>query len=818
MFGNIGLKAKILLGLSTLLVMAIVGGLLFTNYLLVSDKKAYIFENVLASAEEVRNLLNENIQDSLFRAESLVLLRHQDHELKTLIDRQELVDGLFFIVGKGERQSVMKSSFPESGENYPAFVANWIKEASPSEAFGIQVSKLQDKNVLAVNFRDQQKVLGFLINMKNLWARISSDLVFSYVIVDQNKNVLWSSAAELTELPWEELSHGTVASQAREMELAGTTHLVGISSLPELGLQVVSFISTAKAYAVVGDLSVKIIALGLVLLGISLIIGLIFSSRLTGPLKALMEGAEYVAQGDFSHQVEVKSKDELFVLADRFNYMSGQIKDLLENLEKKVEERTRELKAANDFIQTMIDSLNQGLFVIDRELKCSPVYTRACEELFQKSLKGQSFEEVLELSEEEKTHTEKWADILFSEMLPFDSAAQLGIKEKTYGDSVEHEDYRFLNLTYHPMRDEEERISNLVVVATDKTAEKRAMEEVRKKERYVEMIFKIISSKKQFIDFIHEVENYLQSLDEVFEEEVPNLDQAMLVYHSFNGGFGMYAVDSLVSEARKCEQTIVDMKKSGELELDILLKEKESFKQSYEDFKKHIFETLKFQRNTFEVDQAILLYVNDLIQERGDYELKYVFSEQIMKVPVEEFFLPYKHLLETLGPKLGKEFAPLKINSAEIRVDPEKFREFFSLMVHLFRNCADHGIEAPQVREERNKSLAGAIQVHVAKEAEGKRLRIVLEDDGGGIDPQRIRSKLMEKTPDKSYEEESDQEIIYHIFDQDFSTAEQVTAISGRGVGMSAIKEIVERMEGEIKVESEVGVGTKFIFFLPLSS
>lgn len=817
MFGNLGLKAKILLGLSTLLVTAIVGGLLFTNYLLVSDKKAYIFENVLASAEEVRNLIDANVRDSLFRAESLVLLRSQKSDLKKLMDRQELVDGLFFTVGKEERQSAIKSSFPDRDESYNGFVDNWIKETRLSEEFGLKVSKLQDKNVLAVHFRDDQKALGLLLNMEKLFSRISSDLVFSYVIVDKNKNILWSSGEKMNNLPWSELFGSDVLSEAREMDINGSSYLIGASRIPELGLEVVSFISAAKAYAVVGDLSVKIVALGLVLLGVSLIVGLVFSSRLTGPLKALMEGAEHVAQGDFSHKVEVKSRDELFVLADRFNFMSGQIKDLLENLENKVEERTRELKAANDFIQAMIDSLDQGLFVIDRELKCSPVYTRACEHLFQKSLAGQSFDEVLDLNEEQKIQTVKWANILFGEMLPFDSAAQLGIKEKVYGESVESENYRFLGLSYYPMRDEDEALSNLVVVATDKTAEKRAMEEVRRKERYVEMIFKIISSKKQFIDFTHEVENYLMSLDEVFEAELPNLDQAMLIYHSFNGGFGMYAVDDLVTEARRCEQTIVEMKKSSELRLDILIKEKESFKKSYEGFKSHIFETLKFQSNTVEVDQAILLYVNDMIQERGDYELKYVFSEKIMKVPVEEFFLPYKELLKTLGPKLGKEFAPLAIKSDDVRVDPEEYREFFSLLVHLFRNCADHGIEAPYVREERGKHPVGNIAVHVVKDEAEKRLKLVVEDDGGGIDPERIRNKLQEKHPDKSYEHESDHEIIYHIFDQDFSTAEQVTTISGRGVGMSAIKEIVERMKGEIKLDSEVGKGTKFIFSLPLS-
>lgn len=838
---GIGLKAKTLLGLSALLIVAISGVLIFTNLLLVSDKKAYIFENVLSNAEEVRNLVNENIQNSLFQAESLALLsQNANQNLKTLMDRQELVDGLYFnFEGESERKTLMKSNFPKNSESYFDFVSNWINEGKPAAAQGITVRKINGKNTFELDYRDKQKTLSLLINMDNVWSQISNDSVFSYAIVDSNKKAMWTTGENLTDFPYSELIQTNGASASKEVTINGSQYLVAVSSLPKLGIHIVSYISAAKAYAVVGDLSVKTVAFGLILLGASLIIGLLFSQRLTGPIEALMEGANFVAEGNFDHQVEVKTKDELFVLGSKFNFMSGKIKDLLgekeiiidelkeanakiedysKNLEKKVEERTRELRSANDFIQAMINSLDQGLFVFGPDLKCSPIYTRACENLFKKSPAGLTYNEVLDLGEDQKPRIEKWANIMFTEMLPFDSAAQLGVNEKVYGDNIDSDDYSMLKLHYHPMRDEEEKISNVVVVATDKTDEMRAIEETRKKERYVEMIFKILATKKQFIDFIHEVDNYVKNLDEVIDQPAPNLDHAMLIYHSFNGGFGMYAVDSLVVEARKCEQTIVEMKKKGEVSQETLMSEKESFKESYATFKNQIFETLGLTSNTVEVDQAILLYINDLVQKSGNKELKYVFNEKIMKVPVEEFFVPYKNLLETLGPKLGKEFAPLKVHNGELRVDPDSYREFFSLLVHLFRNCADHGIEAPNVREERNKDIFGSIQVHVNVEDEGSRLKLVIEDDGNGIDPARIRKKLLEKHPNNTaVSQESDNEVIYHIFDQDFSTAEQVTTISGRGVGMSAIKEIVERMNGEIRLESEVGKGTKFIFDLPAS-
>ncbi|WPU66776.1 ATP-binding protein [Peredibacter starrii] len=837
---GIGLKAKTLLGLSALLLVAIAGILIFTNLLLINDKKAYVFENVLSNAEKVRNLINENISNSLFQAESLAMLsQNENQNLKELMDRQELVDGLYFsFTGDSNRKTLMKSTFPRNSESYFDFVSNWIEDAKPTNVLGVSVKKIPSKNTFELNYRDDQKHLGLLINMDNVWTQISNDSVFSYTVVDKNRKPLWTSGENLNDFPYEELIQASGASTSKEVTINEGKYLVAVSSLPKLGIYVISYISTAKAYAVVGDLSVKTISFGLVLLGVSLILGLWFAKRLTGPIEALMEGANFVAEGNFDHEVEVRTHDELAVLGGRFNFMSGKIKDLLgekeiiidelkeanikiedyfKNLEKKVEERTRELKSANDFIQAMIDSLDQGLFVFGPDLKCSPVYTKACENLFRKSPAGLTYNEVLDVPADQNARIEKWANIMFSEKLPFESAATLGVNEKVYGESIESDDYSMLKLHYHPMRDEEEKISNVVVVATDKTDEMRAIEETRKKERYVEMIFKILATKKQFIEFIGEVDSYVKSLDEVIEAPQPSYDHAMLIYHSFNGGFGMYAVDALVTEARKCEQTVVDMKKKGVLDHQLLIDQKNAFKESYHRFKQETFDTLGFNSNTVEIDQAILLYINDLVQQTDNRELKHVFNEKIMKVPVEEFFVPYKKLLESLGPKLGKEFAPLVVHNGDLRVDPDSYREFFSLLVHLFRNCADHGIEAPHVREERNKTMEGNIQVHVGVEGEGSRLKLVVEDDGNGIDPARVRKKLQENNPDKSYTDETDQDIIYHIFDQDFSTAEQVTTISGRGVGMSAIKDIVDRMNGQIKLESEVGKGTKFIFDLPIS-
>jgi len=837
-----GIKIKILAGLSALLIIAVSSNLFFTNALLTSDKKAYIFENILTSTEGLKKTIQDQIQESFIQIESYVLLSQQSGKAWIeLFEKQNNIAAFSFKLDESSvRKTFHKTLFANKPEGFALKVNKLIEEVSETDEEGISVRKIPEENLLLAQFRQGNKNLSLILVMDTLLNRISNDLVFSYIIATDAGEILWQTGEEKTNKLILSRNTGNKNDLTQEIKFGDEGFLVSSVHLPISSMKIISFISTKKAYSIVSALNFKTMAFGLILIGAALVAGLFFSIRLTKPIRSLMENAQFIADGNFEHKVEIKTKDELFVLGEKFNFMSEKIFNLLKekeviidelrdanvkiedyskNLEKMVEERTAELKSANDFIQAMIDSLDQGLFVFDKDLKCSSIYTKACENLFNRSPANSDYMSVLQLDEDQRVKIEKWADILFSEMIPFESASMLGPKEKVFGKNVTDDDYKMLKLHYHPMRDDEQKISNVVVVATDKTAEMRAIEENKKKERYVEMIFKILGSKKQFISFTQEVEDFILSLDDILQSSPPRLDEAMLVYHSLNGGFGMYGVDFMVELARECEQFVVDLKKDfveSDSVKEKLLLDRDRLKEAYSQFKQEIFTALSIHSDQVEIDQALLMYVNDLVQESNERELKYIFSEKIMKVPVEELLTPYKELLSSLAIKLDKEFSPLKIINGETRVDPDKFQEFFAMLVHLFRNCADHGIEPPSTRDELGKNPSGTIAVQAMLDEEGRKLKLIIEDDGAGINPERIRKKLFENNPENEAAfSESDQEIIYHIFDQDFSTAEQVTSISGRGVGMSAIKDLVEKMGGQLHIESQVGVGSKFIFELP---
>ena len=159
----------------------------------------------------------------------------------------------------------------------------------------------------------------------------------------------------------------------------------------------------------------------------------------------------------------------------------------------------------------------------------------------------------------------------------------------------------------------------------------------------------------------------------------------------------------------------------------------------------------------------------------------------------------------------------MEIIGEKTELDKTLIEEINDPLVHLIRNSVDHGIESPDEREKAGKNPKGKITL--TAEHEGNHIIISIIDDGKGIDPDAITKKAISKgiiSKEKS-EELTKQEIFNLIFAPGFSTAEKVTNVSGRGVGMDVVKTNVTRLRGIIDIDSEIGKGTKIDIKLPLT-
>ncbi len=194
-------------------------------------------------------------------------------------------------------------------------------------------------------------------------------------------------------------------------------------------------------------------------------------------------------------------------------------------------------------------------------------------------------------------------------------------------------------------------------------------------------------------------------------------------------------------------------------------------------------------------------------------------QEAVMKLrmqPVKKIFSKFPRIVRDLAKKLGKNIK-LETEGEETEIDRSILNKLEDPLIHLVRNSIDHGIETPEERVKNRKEPVGTITLSALQE--GDRIVVSIEDDGKGIDADVIRRKAVEKgiiKPEQA-ENTSDKEAYELIFLPGFSTAEKVSDVSGRGVGMDVVASTIHSLRGSIEIDSEKGSGTKITMKLPLT-
>ena len=189
---------------------------------------------------------------------------------------------------------------------------------------------------------------------------------------------------------------------------------------------------------------------------------------------------------------------------------------------------------------------------------------------------------------------------------------------------------------------------------------------------------------------------------------------------------------------------------------------------------------------------------------------------QVRMLPVSFVFQRFPRLVRDISRKLGKE-VELVLEGEDTEADKNIIESLADPLIHIVRNSLDHGLETPEVRRAAGKPAAGKLTIRAVQE--GDRVLIDIIDDGRGIDPQVIKRKAYEKglIDEATLERISDRDAIHLVFAAGFSTVDVVSDLSGRGVGMDVVRTAVEKVNGSLTLESEVGKGTRLRISLPLS-
>jgi two-component system, chemotaxis family, sensor kinase CheA len=854
------LRVKILSGVLLLLALAVGTILSYSTDLILNDKRAYIFETGLQKTSNMANSFKNEIDSVLSRIS--VITKKSDGitvtEFFNYIGNNVYFYQIINLLDKSTSKKINPTFFQKSGikfkyklEKFKEFdLINLATENLPRVSIKDLTSESKFPSyAIIIHNKDEGIVNIIAIGAQTLNSKLNSNDKFTNQILDssglqffkKNKSTLMSSLNSQTS------NNGTIKTKGKD----GNELLLSFTKLPSLGLNFLSYIHEKDAFQVATELLMRTLYFGLGLLFLFFIFGTFFSISIAKPVQQLSQATSKIAEGDFSYKIDVKTKDEFSLLGDSFNFMSTEIESLLENkeqmitklnvanekledysknLEKMVEKRTQELNEAHSFLSAMINSLDQGLVVFDKEVKCSNVFTQAALKLFSNNPEGMSYPKLIGITDEDEvSKVTKWAEVVFRDVIPFKSSKALGPGNIIRGTDFNDPEFSYIDLNYYPMRNQDNKIENIVAVATDKTQEIIATENFKKQESYVKMVLKMTNNKDHFLSFLEEVDQIMIKTNTLLEttKEKPDslsIELLMINFHTLNGGFSLFSIDVIQKMARSCEQTLIDMRKEEKAYSEIHIAIYEKFIQLeviIDEFKsscsKIFGKKLSDLYTNKEISIDAIEKFDKLLEKESTEPISTEFKNKFINIAAKNSVIGYADLVSTLAKQLSKKVNPLVILDHGLTLPPGLYKDFFNSLVHLFRNCVDHGLESEEKRVANGKNPTGTIAVEFKTSFDNTADWIVVQviDDGAGINPEIIRKKLLENNPDTDIDSISDTDIIYKIFDPEFSTAEVVTEFSGRGVGMSAIKEVIDEYSGVIQIESKVGSGTKFTFKLP---
>ena len=556
----------------------------------------------------------------------------------------------------------------------------------------------------------------------------------------------------------------------------------------------------------------------------------IFKKILGDPLKKLTSSIERIDLNEIdSEPIKVFEKNEggreLTIFQDSFNKMKKDLKETHESLrdyssslEDKVENRAKDLK-------NLLENLGQGFMVFNKEGIVQPGCSNVTLQLFGCDPTNKKFSEVLQYKKDDKLSLDSWIKNAWKGKISFREIAPLAPKSF---EKLE----RFIELEYRPIYNEkkgaEKKLERVICIASDKTKE-RELEKIADKEKsQAHMILKIISDKNGFNSMIREVKRNISDIkrDIIEKNEKIDLKNIFRIMHTSKGAFSSYSMKELANLAHRFEDQILKIE-NNDINLDEdsrmfnNLRTKINYlEEKLENFleeNKMVLEGGAESGNGVKEEQLIEKFKQFILKREGDKSKIYQdFTGEFYSKKISECFERFIPIVKELEERLGKPIT-LKIEQSPIIVNFQFYEPFILSCIHIFRNCADHGIEDTEERIANGKEVKGLITVRFKKVMNDK-IQIAIKDDGRGITPKKIKEVVISKDilSAKEVNNLPDSKILQLIFHEEFSSKDEVTEFSGRGVGLSAVMEEVKKLNGNILVASKDGSGTSFMISLPL--
>lgn len=556
------------------------------------------------------------------------------------------------------------------------------------------------------------------------------------------------------------------------------------------------------------------------------------STIIIRPLADLDKRMKDLANGNIEEAIhgEIKFKkpiSEVEELANSTNIIIARMNNYADTLAKQnmeldaqnstLNENSRELENINQALDSknlklknILNNVEEGFLNFKENLLIQEEYSLQCEKIFNSSISYRKLSSLLYPEDEEMM---RFIDELFVEIFKADMT-----QRKLYLTLLPEEvslNNRTLSLNFKVVKDSNYE-DMIMTIITDITEKRLLEEKMHKEQTILKMVVKTIINRDEFKALVKEYEEFTCTAFKNMHKE--ENEQIFRQVHNFKGNFSQYEMVNIVNKLNELENRLYEDKEQFHIE-DINGVELISWlREDLDIIETYAGKEFMKDEEIFHVRKEKLMEIESKLKELlPQNELKIILPiiRKLRSKPLKDLMRIYPDYVMKLSERLGKTIKPFEIAGDDIMIDANSYQDVLKSIVHIFRNSVDHGIETEDERLEAGKELLGNITCEIHDLPDD--FQIIISDDGRGINVNLLEQKVLDKGiyTEEELSKMSYEEKINLIFEQAITTKEKANLISGRGVGMSAVKQGIEECGGRIKVDSREGDGTIFTLTLP---
>jgi two-component system chemotaxis sensor kinase CheA len=463
-------------------------------------------------------------------------------------------------------------------------------------------------------------------------------------------------------------------------------------------------------------------------------------------------------------------------------------------------------------LELLLDNAKEGFVFFDSDMRIEPLYSKEANRVFQINIADLQIHELLYSNDIKKASFLKETLQGILKETPQRQEVLISLLQDEFvinKNNIQCE-YKVLDENH------------FLLILTDITQTKELEQKIKDEQQVLKMVVQVVSVPEQFNEIKKDYYLLCSGIKEFQTLEM--LGNLRREIHTFKGLFAQKEMLHIVKHLHNFETIIDENIRNKELDEPLLNVTTETMMEWLNDDIKILNDILgdEFfsEHNYIHIDKkrieslhdrfkrTIKSYNNPLLDNIA-YEIQRLSFHDI-----KSFLKPYEKMVLLLAQRLEKNIEPMVVQSDDIFIS-DNFKPFLNSLVHVFRNCVDHGIESSEDRIEKGKSLKGNIFCSVRQDIDN--IIIIIGDDGKGLDPKLLKEKALHRGTytKEQLECKSDGEILYIIFEEDFSTTSSISDVSGRGIGLSSVWYEINRLGGIIEIDNNFGYGVEFKFTIP---